>query len=113
MASNPKIAVAITAKTWSRYLNIAYHRHTGIEHVYVYLDETDDECREILVQWPFVTLNYSITLMSCPSEESGIGFPNYSRNGKHTIRPQMINAHHARFEARKAGYDLVSIDVTN
>jgi hypothetical protein len=115
MTGNPSIAVAITAKNERSLLpfNIAYHRHTGIEHFYVYLDETDDTCRNILDRWSYVTLNDSITLDELPNlEESGNRISELFKiwESHHTAR-QMINAHHARLQAREAGYDwLISID---
>jgi len=115
MASNPSIAIAITAKNERSLLpfNIAYHRQTGVSHFYIYLDETDNKCREILGQWPFVTVNSSITRNELPKiEEYGSRISELFKqwDTHHTAR-QMINAHQARLQAREAGYDwLISID---
>jgi len=106
-----KLALVITVKNERTLLrqNLEYHHKLGIDHAYVFLDDTEDNTVETIEDLPYVDIFHSVNpLLYKDCKDLSEFTKNYAEH--HTAR-QMLNMYHAKQLACKSSYDwIIAID---
>lgn len=106
-----KIAVVYTVKNEERLLkqNILFHKAIGIEHFFVYLDNSTDHTEQSINDLPYVEINKSVSPKQYLNQTHLEKFTSKAEH-HHTAR-QCLNTYNAKEKCEEKGIDwLISID---
>ena len=106
-----KIALVLTVKNEARILrdNLRYHNAIGVDHIFVYFDNSTDTGRASINDLDFVTVTNSVSLEKYQHQSILDKFTSHAEE-HHTAR-QCLNTYDALQLCREQNYDwLISLD---